>query len=118
MFCRSRILSTIASILLGLGTLEAQVHHVERPDPMEVYFLADVDRLGDRVRVLYQTFPSLEQQSGDDWTVNVYVVELHAGGAVKQQRLASGQRRYGALLLRRGHDEVFLYRRPAHLDRD
>ena len=112
MICRSRILSAIASILLGLGTLEAQVHHVERPDPMEVYFLADVDRLGDRVRVLYQTFPSLEQQSRDDWTVNVYVVELHADGAVKQQRLASGQRRYGALLLRRGHDEVFLIPAP------
>ena len=109
---RIRTVWTLMLALLGTDTLGAQVHHVERPDVMEQYFLSDVDRLGDRVRVLYHTLPSLEQQTRDDWTVNVYVAELHPDGSVKQRRVAGDQRRYGALLLRRGHDEVFLVPAP------
>lgn len=114
MLHRFRMLLTILLFLVAASTARSQVHHVERPDPMEVYFLADVDRLGQRVRVLYQTMPSLQQQVADPdgWTVNVYVVELHPDGKAKQQLLASAQRRFGALLLRRGHDEVFAVPAP------
>ena len=57
MFCRSRMLRVSALILLVVGTVQASVHHVERPDPMEGYFLMDVDRLGDRVRLLRRDLP-------------------------------------------------------------
>jgi len=109
----SCLLSAIGLTVAIASSASAQVHLVERPDAMQVYFLSDVDRLGERVRVLYQTMPSLEQQADKDgWTVNVYVAEVFPDGRVKQQRLVSSQQRYGALLLRRGHDEVFAVLAP------
>ena len=81
---------------------------VERPDDMQVYALADVDRLGDRIRILYQTMPALEQAARDDWTINVYIVEIGSDGKVAQRRLASSQQRYNSLVLRRGHDELLV----------
>lgn len=109
-----RLLSVSGLILVAAGFARAAAPWVERPDTMEVYFLDDVDRLGDRVRVLYHTMPSLEQAAAGPkgWTVNVYVAETHPDGSVEQRRLATGQRYYGALLLRRGHDEALAIPAP------
>lgn len=99
--------------LLLPGALGASVRWVDRPDEMEVYRLADVDRLGDRVRILYQTLPSLEQAADrENWRVNVYLAEIRPDGSVDQRSLASGRRHFNSLVLRRGHDEVFAVPAP------
>jgi hypothetical protein len=110
----SRLVFSIASAAAALAVslaaeAQAALHWIERPDEMQILFFEDYDRLGDRVRLLYQTMPSLEQAAGDPdgWTVNVYVVEIDAEGGVAQRRLKSGQVNYAALRLRRGRDEVF-----------
>lgn len=110
----TRTLSASAPLLLVATWALAAPRLVERSDTMEVYFLADVDRRGETVRVLYQTMPSLAQRAGDPegWTIDVYEADLHADGRVEQRRLASGQRGFGALLLRRGHDEVLAVPAP------
>lgn len=84
---------------------------VDRPDDMVQFWLWDMDRLGDRLRVLYSTSPSLEQGQSADWTVNVYLVEMTADGTITQHRLASEQKiDHVSLALRRGHGEVFVQR--------
>lgn len=107
--CRSLLLA-MGLMVMPTGVVLAQVQWVERPDDMIVYFLEDWDRIGDRVRILYQTKPSLEQYTSDPngWTNNVYVVEAHPDGTVKQYRLASRQQSYASLTLRSGHDQVFV----------
>lgn len=92
----------------------ADTHWVQRPDDMVVYWFHDVDRHDDCVRILYSTTPSLQQGQADPegWRTNVYVVEARADGSVDQRRLASRHEHIAALLLRRGHDQVFALRRP------
>lgn len=92
----------------------AGTYWVERPDEMVVFWLHDVDQHGDRVRILYSTTPSLQQGQADPegWRTNVYIVEAHADGSVDQRRIASRHEHLAALLLRRGHDQVFALRRP------
>lgn len=97
-----------------VGGASAEVRWIERPDDMAVLTVNDFDRLGDRVRILYSTMPSLQQGQADPegWRSNVYLVEAHADGAVDQRRLASYHGYFTKLLLRRGHDEVLVVRRP------
>lgn len=90
---------------------------ITRADGMEQFILADIDFHEGDVRVLYQSLPSLEQATRPGWSVNVYVALLGSDGAVENRLLATGQRHYASLLLRRGADEVyFLPRRegPGH----
>jgi hypothetical protein len=105
------VVSRTAAALAVCLAAEAQaaLHWIERPDEMQVLFFEDYDRLGDRVRLLYQTIPSLEQAAEDPKgsTINVYVAEIDAAGNVEQRRLKSGQINYAALVLRRGRDQVF-----------
>lgn len=94
---------------------DAAFEWIERPDKMQVVLFEDYDRHGDRVRLLYQTMPSLEQTVADPegWTNNVYVVEIDAAGDVEQRRVKSDRANYGALVLRRGHDELVTLIRSA-----
>lgn len=83
---------------------------VERPDPMHEYMLTDFDSAGDRVRVLYQSMPSLQQAKNG--TINVYVAELFPHGRVENRQLATGQRYFSSLVLQRGGDGVFVVATP------
>lgn len=100
------------ALLLGCNVAAADVTFVDRPDPMHEYMLADVDRVDDRVRVLYQSMPSPAQANSGDWTINVYLAELHPDGRVENRRIASGQRNFSALLLQRGTDGIFAVATP------
>jgi hypothetical protein len=62
----------------------------DRPENMNQYWFQDMDRLGNELRILYSTSPSLAQGRGD-WTVNVYVAEMSAAGETRQHRLYSKQ---------------------------
>lgn len=79
-----------------------------------VYWFHDVDQYDDRVRILYSTTPSLQQGQADPegWRTNVYVVEARADGSVDQRRIFSRNEDTAALLLKRGHDQVFALRAP------
>jgi hypothetical protein len=66
------------------------------------------------VRVLYFSAPSLPQSASGDWTVNVYIAELHADGRVENRLLASGQRNFSSLVLQRGGDAVFAVTAVGH----
>jgi hypothetical protein len=107
----------IVSVILTFGFIGhamAGTHWVQRPDDMVVYWFHDVDQHDDRVRILYSTTPSLQQGQADPdgWRTNVYLVEARADGSVNQRRLFSRNEHIAALLLRRGHDQVFALRRP------
>ena len=106
----------VLSALAALPSVaDAALEWIERPDDMQVVLFEDYDRHGDRVRLLYQTMPSLEQTVADPegWTNNVYVVEIDAAGNVEQRRLKSDQANYAGLVLRRGHDELIALVRSA-----
>jgi hypothetical protein len=105
--CEFMVSAVVAGLLLPCGVATAELPWVERPDPMQVHMLADADRKGDTVRVLYQSMPSLAQAASGDWTVNVYVAELHPDGRIENRKLASGQRHYSSLVLQRGGEGVF-----------
>ncbi len=62
---------------------------IDRPEDMFQYWYQDVDHMGDTLRVLYTTSPSLEQGQAGPWTANVYVVEVSADGEATQHRLYS-----------------------------
>jgi hypothetical protein len=82
---------------------------IDRPEDMVQFWINDVDRLGDAVRILYSTSPSLQQGQSGDWTANVYVVELSSGGEVSQHRVYSKKAlEQVGLGLRRGHEEFLL----------
>jgi hypothetical protein len=106
-------------VLTALAALpsvsDGALEWIERPDDMQVVLFEDYDRHGDRVRLLYQTMPSLEQRVADPegWTNNVYVVEIDAASNIEQRRLKSDQANYAALALRRGHDELIALLRSA-----
>jgi hypothetical protein len=106
-------------VLAALAALpsvsDAALEWIERPDDMQVVLFEDYDGHDDRVRLLYQTMPSLEQRAADPegWTNNVYVVEIDAAGNIVQRRLKSDQANYAALALRRGHDELIALIRSA-----
>ena len=74
--------------------------------------LADADVHRGTVRVLYQTLPSLPQTTQPGWTVNVYVALLGPDGSVENRRIATGQRHYASLVLRRGADEAYVLPAP------
>lgn len=83
----------------------------DRPEDMFQYWYKDIDRHGDGIRVLYSTSPSLEQGRSDDWTVNIYVVEVSPEGAFSQHRLYSKQAyEHTAMALRPGRDEILIQR--------
>ena len=103
--CMSAALAAAAFLFIPDGVM-ADFEWVERPDPMQVHMLADADRKGDAVRVLYQSMPSLAQAASGDWTVNVYIAELHADGRIENRKLAGGQRHFTSLVLQRGGDGV------------
>ena len=109
---RSVLSALAAGLLLPCSVANAEFSWVERPDPMQVHMLADADRKGDRVRVLYQSMPSLGQE---DWTVNVYVAELFPDGRVENRQLATGQRNFASLVLQRGGDGVFAVATPERM---
>ena len=107
----------LAILLLAMGIspqATADIHWVQRPDDMVVYWFHDVDRYAGRVRILYSTTPSLQQGQAAPagWRTNIYVVEARADGSVEQHRIASRHEFITALMLRRGHDEVLAIRRP------
>ncbi|MGK7294199.1 MAG: hypothetical protein ACNS61_00050 [Candidatus Wenzhouxiangella sp. M2_3B_020] len=99
-------------VLVSPGAMAASGHWIERPDEMHQLWLHDVDLRDDRLRILYATSPSLPQGRRDDWSFNVYLVEVGPGDVPAQHLLYSGQDgRYDALSpmrLRRGHDEALL----------
>lgn len=94
-------------IALWLAPGAALAEWVPRPEAMHWHRLADFDQLDGRVRVLYQTMPSLQQGGQADASINVYIAELYPDGRVENRRLTTGQRRFAALVLRRGHQQVF-----------
>lgn len=84
-------------------------HIFDRPEDMFQYWFKDIDRHHGAIRVLYRTSPSLPQGRTDNWTVNVYVVEATADGAIAQHRLYSRQAyEHTAMALRPGRDEVLI----------
>jgi len=84
----------------------------DRPEDMFQYWLKDIDRHGDAIRVLYSTSPSLPQGRSGDCTVNVYAVEASADGTFRQHRLYSKKGyEHTAMALRPDRDEVLLQRR-------
>lgn len=101
-------------MLLAFNTCAAFTF-VERPDPMHEHMLADLDNAEDRVRVLYQSMPSLAQAKSGNWSVNVYVAELHSDGRVENRQLATGQRHFSSLVLQRGGDGVFAVATPERM---
>ncbi len=82
---------------------------------MHSHWLMDSDRQGDVVRVLYKTMPSLGQSALGNWTINVYIAELHPDGRIENRQLTTGQRNFESLLLQRGGDGVFAVVAPAEL---
>lgn len=87
---------------------------VDRPEDMLQFWYRDIDRLRDKVRILYSTSPSLEQGRSGTWTANVYVVEITADGKPVQHRVDSRQSLdIVTAALRRGHNQVFAQR---HVD--
>lgn len=105
----------LAIVFLALSNPAfAEFSWVERPDPMHNHRLVDSDMVGDTVRVLYFSAPSLPQSASGDWTVNVYIAELHADGRVENRLLASGQRNFSSLVLQRGGDAVFAVTAVGH----
>ncbi len=109
---RDMIRNIIVSVIMLFGFINhgmAETHWLQRPDDMVVFWLHDGDQYNDRVRILYSTTPSLQQGQEDPegWRTNVYVVEAHADGTVDQRRIFSRNEHLAALLLRRGHDQVF-----------
>ncbi|KAA9134146.1 hypothetical protein F3N42_00970 [Marinihelvus fidelis] len=107
-----RLIGLLVS-LLPLAALAESLPWVDRPDAMHATVLADVDATADRVRLLYQTMPSMEQRASGNWAINVYLAELYADGRVENHRLATGQRYFDALSLQRGGDGVFVAVMPS-----
>ncbi|MGD8418135.1 MAG: hypothetical protein PVH91_13840 [Pseudomonadales bacterium] len=90
---------------------------VDRPDPMHVFAVWDMDLERGRAsgatkaRVLYDTRPSLEQAVQPDWEQVIYVVEVDPAGEVVQHLVNREQRTdHAALALRRGAGEVLWQR--------
>ena len=108
-----RRLVTAALLFTCLGT---HAGWVDRPDDMLKLWPQDVDHHDGKLRLLYASSPSLPQSRRDDWSYNIYVVELVPGKDPVQHRLYSGQSEHlGALSplrLRRGHDQVLVQTHP------
>jgi len=106
----------IGCLLVLRGTAAADFQWVPRPDPMHNHQLFDWDRSGERVRLLYESMPDLQQAASGNWTINVYVAELFPDGHVENRQLATGRRHFSSLLLQRGGDAVFAVVAPEHGD--
>ena len=112
---RFRVMLVFAALVAFPTGAGAAFEWIERADDMQSVQFMDYDRHGDRVRLLYQTMPSLQQMRADPqgWRNNVYVVEIDPAGLIEQRRVKSDQAHYAALVLRRGHAELIALIRSA-----
>ncbi len=87
---------------------------IDRPEKMDMFYIWDMDMLGNNARILYTSGPSLPQLGLADWQQYVYVVEMTPDGQATQTMVTNKQAQdHAALALRRGHDEVHFQRHRA-----
>lgn len=107
----------VLALLMFNSEAVGDVDWVNRADEMRMVRLTDWDLNRNRVRLLYQTTPDLEQSARGDWATNIYVAELHPDGKIDNHKIHSSQRNFSSAILQRGGNKVFAVVAPAHGDR-